>query len=89
MKERGDDSGSSHEIIQTILDVCLKLCLGSWGLFCAGITLDITVEQFVGIIFWRVGWQEKQFDPILMLFHPGLNQFCVMHTQIVTQIPSN
>ena len=40
MKERGDDSGSSHEIIQTILNVCLKLCLGSWGLFCAGITLD-------------------------------------------------
>lgn len=45
--------------------------------------LQVVVQIFIGIVFRRIGRQEKERDPVLVRFHPLLHLIAVMHLQIV------
>ena len=45
--------------------------------------LQIPIEIFIWIEFWRVGRNKAQLNRILMLRHPGLHLPAVMHAEII------
>ena len=44
--------------------------------------LEIAVEEFVGIVLWRVGGQGEELDLIGMVVQPGSDPVCPMDWQI-------
>ncbi len=70
-------------LFQMRTNIVFKLIKRIRRLFSPNAALQITVDEFIGIIFGSIGRQVKQFNFILMFFKPFGNFFRVVNTKII------